>query len=297
MKAELTGKEKYSETSVKFQRMELSHMDGLMHLKNAEGWNQLEKDWTLLISYGGSVNLVALQDQGILGSVTALNYAGKVAWIGMMLVDKAYRGRGIGRALMLEAMAKLKGSASIKLDATPAGRPLYLKLGFKDEYTLYRMTHPAAPEIPGGDLSPEPEKMRAADLPEVAEFDMQVFGADRGDLIFRLYESFPELAWLIRENKRIAGFCLGRPGQNYTQIGPVNAWSGEQAQALIRSAINQVTGRALVVDIPADKSDTIHWLEVSGFKVQRPFERMYLNDNPYPGMPAKVFLIAGPELG
>ena len=282
---------------VRIRDMVLSDMDSLMRLKNAEGWNQLEKDWALLISYKESVNLVAVLDDRIVGTVTAINYANTVAWIGMMLVDRAHRGRGISKLLLLDAIDKLNRCKSIKLDATPAGRPVYLKFGFIDEYTLYRMTNPSVSKISLSDNPVATEKMRPGDIPKVAAFDKKVFGADRTELITLLYESCPELAWLIKENNRVAGFCLGRQGQNFTQIGPVNASSKKHAEALIRSAINQITGRAVVVDIPASKSETKAWLEACGFVSQRPFDRMYLSKNPHPGIVENLYLIAGPELG
>lgn len=293
----MTSSERDTAKQVQLRKMKLSDMDGLMKLKDEEGWNQLEKDWALLITYKESCNLVAVMDNRILGSVTALNYASRLAWIGMMLVDKDHRGRGIGKRLMLAVMDGLKGCESIKLDATPAGRPLYLKLGFKDEYELYRMTNPSVSRISPGVTSVEPERIKPGDLQEVAAFDKSVFGADRTELVLQLYESYPELAWLYRKQDRLAGFCLGRPGRNFTQIGPVNASSGEIAEALIGSAINQITGRAVVVDIPAAKALTGKWLETNGFKTQRPFGRMYLKRNPHPGRIENVYLIAGPELG
>jgi hypothetical protein len=172
-----------------------------------------------------------------------------------------------------------------------------VKLGFENEYRLYRMTHPSVPRISPGDPSIEPVNMQVGDLPEVAAFDRQVFGADRTDLILHLYQSFPELAWLIREEDRVAGFCLGRPGQNFTQLGPVSARSAKHAEALMGSAFSQITGRAVVVDIPSDKSHTRLRLEASGFLTQRPFDRMFLHSNPHPGSTSRVYLIAGPELG
>ena len=208
----------------------LSDMDSLMKLKNVEGWNQLEKDWALLINYKESINLVAVLDDLIVGTITAINYANTVAWIGMMLVDRDYRGRGISKLLLIDAINKLKKCKSIKLDATPAGRPVYLKLGFVDEYTLFRMTNPSVSKISLSDISVETEQVMPADISEVAEFDQKVFGADRTELIRALYESYPELAWLIRENGRITGFCLGRLGQNFTQIGPVYASSVQGAK-------------------------------------------------------------------
>lgn len=285
-------------SQVKLRKMALSDMDSLMKLKDAEGWNQLEKDWALLISYKESVNQVAIVDDRIVGTVTAINYDNTVAWIGMMLVAADYRGRGIAKRLLLDTIDKLSKCLSVKLDATPAGRPLYLKLGFRDEYTLYRMTNASVSKIPPGeDASFRAEQIRPPDIPEVAAYDKKVFGADRTALIRQLYEASPDLAWVIKENNRIAGFCLGREGKNYTQIGPLSASSSNGARALMRSAINRLTGQGVVADICAVKPEIQGWLEGCGFTSQRPFVRMYLRSNPHPGHIQSQYLISGPELG
>jgi len=285
------------ESPVKLRKMALSDMDSLMKLKDAEGWNQLEKDWALLINYKEGVNLVAVLDDHIVGTITAINYDNTLAWIGMMLVDSDYRGRGISKLLLLEAIDKLNKCKSIKLDATPAGRPVYLKLGFMEEYTLYRMTNPSVSKIFLNDDSFITEPLKPADIPEVVAFDKEVFGADRTELIKYLYETYPELAWLIKENNCIAGFCLGRRGKKFTQIGPVSASSAIGVKTLIQSAIDKMTGQAVVVDIFAAKSEIKEWLEAKGFIPQRPFERMYLRNNPHPGIIEYQYLISGPELG
>lgn len=282
---------------LKTREMRLSDMDGLMKLKNDEGWNQTEKDWELLILYPDSVNLVAVLDEQIVGSVCAINYDHTVAWIGMMLIDKEFRGRGISKILLSETIHKLEKCASIKLDATPAGRPVYKKFSFKDEYTLYRMTHPSVSNIPPTEASVEARQVRPEDLSELVQFDKLVFGADRTSLIAHLYKHYPELAWIIRENDNIAGYCLGREGVKFTQIGPVYGTSEEIAKSLIQSAISNIPGKAVVVDIPAAKSSFKQWLESYGFVSQRPFERMYLSDNPHPGIIKNQYLICGPELG
>ena len=258
---------------VQTRDMGLSDMDSLMRIKNAEGWNQ------------------------IVGTVCAINYAHTVAWIGMMLVDKDFRGRGISKLLLNEVILKLEKCTSIKLDATPAGRPVYLKFGFKDEYTLYRMTHPSVSRIPLNKGSLEAMQVRSEDLLDLAEFDKLIFGAQRASLIRHLYENYPELAWLIRENNKVVGYCLGRRGENFTQIGPVYGSSEMIARSLIRSAINSISGEAVVVDIPAIKTSTMRWLKGCGFTSLRPFERMYLYNNPYPGNIGSQYLICGPELG
>lgn len=282
---------------VSIRKMELSDTEDLMRLKNAEGWNQTEKDWALLIQYRASVNLVAVLDKQIVGTVCAINYANTVAWIGMMLVDKEFRGRGISKLLLREAINKLDRCASIKLDATPAGKPVYLKLGFKDETILYRMVHPSVQKISKVRDSDNAVQILPEDLPEVIEYDKTVFGADRSALIKILYENYPELAFLIRENNKVIGFCLGRRGARFTQIGPVFAGSTEGAQTLIQSVSEHLSGQAVVVDIHANKPSLKAWLEGQGFVSQRPFDRMYLDQNPHPGTMENQYLISGPELG
>ena len=192
---------------------------------------------------------------------------------------------------------KLQEVKSIKLDATPAGRPVYLKLGFKDEYTLYRMTNTSVSIKTRSEVPVKTGPMQAEDIPEVSAFDKKIFGADRAELIVSLYESYPELARLIKENNKITGFCLGRRGARFTQIGPVYASSSLGAIALIQSALDHLTGMAVVVDIPASKSELFGWLEGCGFISQRSFERMYLEKNPHPGILENQYLISGPELG
>jgi len=282
---------------VKLRKMRSSDMDELMRLKDAEGWNQLEEDWELLINYRKNINLVAIQDDHIVGSITAINYDNTVAWIGMMLVAKDYRGRGISKLLLLDVIEKLKKCSSIKLDATPAGKPLYIKSGFTEEKSLYRMTNPSISELLPKNRILKPVPITPRDLPELVLLDKMIFGADRAELINRLYQRYPELAWLIEDRSRIAGFCLGRQGQSFTQIGPVHASSEIAARALISVAGNQLAGQPVVVDIHADKPAVKKWLEGNGFTSQRSFERMFLKNNTCPGIKKNQYLTSGPELG
>src|SRR5690606_26354315 len=92
-----------------------------MSIKNAEGWNQTLKDWEFLFNDSPHLCLVALMEGEIIATVTALSYDNKLAWIGMMLVKKEYRGLGIGQMLMKSILEELKDYPCVKLDATPAG--------------------------------------------------------------------------------------------------------------------------------------------------------------------------------
>ena len=79
-------------------------------------------------------------DGEVVATTTTTTYGHELAWIGMVLVDPKRRQLGIATKLMHVALEYLSkaGVGTVKLDATPAGRPLYKKLGFKEESLIER---------------------------------------------------------------------------------------------------------------------------------------------------------------
>ena len=110
---------------VKLRQIQLEDIENCMLLSDAEGWNQTKDDWKRLVENPQNTCLLAEIENQIIGSAIAMNYANKVAWIGMVLVNKAFRGRGISKMLLSDLLDKLHSCQSVKLDATPAGRPVY----------------------------------------------------------------------------------------------------------------------------------------------------------------------------
>lgn len=282
---------------VVIRSMQQADVETLMLIKEAEGWNQTEEDWQLMMVHDPELCLVAIVDNQIVGSVTALNYNNQVAWIGMMLVSKGFRGLGIGKLLLRTVIGKLKACSSIKLDATPSGKLVYNKLGFVKEYEIYRMATLDLPAAPGyentGDILPVSGEGRAA----VAKIDLKVFGSDRSGLIRILISNHPGMAWLLKDENQITGYILGRKGSRYTHIGPLFAPTVNDAKALISNTLKYLAGQPVVLDVPEYQQALKDWLPSLGFTTQRPLTRMYLKSNSFPGMIKKQFLIGGPEIG
>ncbi|WP_172594530.1 GNAT family N-acetyltransferase [Mariniphaga sediminis] len=267
-------------------------------LSDAEKWNQTEKDWELIISKPGNVCLAAETNGKIIGTAAAMNYENEVAWIGMVLVDREFRGQGISKLLLTGLLEQLKSCRSVKLDATPAGQKVYPKFGFREEYLIHRMTIESVETATlkaecDGSLEP----LQPDDIPEVIEYDRRVFGTDRKFLLEFLVENYPEYAWVLKREGRINGFALGRKGTRFNQVGPVMASTTEEATKLMLKLLICLEGKPVVTDILDDKRDLTEWLYAAGFVKQRHFIRMYRNENPFPGIPENQFLICGPELG
>jgi ribosomal protein S18 acetylase RimI-like enzyme len=271
-------------------------MDQALNLSVSEGWNQTEKDWKLLLGSKHNVCIVAEKDHRLAGTATAMNYENKIAWIGMVLVEKSLRGMGAGRMLLDHIIGKLRHINSVKLDATSAGEPLYTKLGFKPEYKLFRLKRDA------GFFSsavPSTENVCRIDkkiFEDIIRLDKSAFGADRSYLLNNLLNNYPEKAFCIKNNNGI-GYIFGRDGSQFSYIGPLIAVSPENAICLISKALESLTGRPVAVDVPEHNKELINWLESMGFVIQRHFTRMYLNTNPFPGEVKMQYLISGPEYG
>src|ERR1700683_3728177 len=91
-----------------------------MRLAEAAEWNQTESDWRNLIELAPDGCFGIDCDGELRATTTAVCFGRDLAWVGMVLTEGAYRGRGFARRLMEHALTYLRDRevAWIKLDAT-----------------------------------------------------------------------------------------------------------------------------------------------------------------------------------
>lgn len=281
----------------KIRPMITDDLNQAISLSGIEGWNQTEKDWKLLLENPLNTCLVAEHNNKVIGTATALNHSGKVAWIGMVLVDQHYRGHGVGKLLLSNIIGALKDIGSVKLDATPAGLPLYKKLGFIEEYLIYRMINPSLQGFYRHPSGNEPLSTNPVRFSDIKKLDERIFGTARPYLLEYLFNNYPAIAFSLYKNKKLDGYMFGRDGVRFNYIGPVTAFSDDSARILITKALELFDNKPVALDIPGDKEDIIRWLESLGFVKHRHFIRMYLKSNSYNGLIEYQYLISGPEFG
>jgi GNAT superfamily N-acetyltransferase len=267
-----------------------------MRLKDEAGWNQTAEDWQRFLAAGPQGCFAAVVDGGLVGTATTIVYDGTVAWISMLLVDPRYRGAGIGKALLGAAMAHLEklGVPTIKLDATPQGRPIYARLGFVEEYELERWTlrRPEAAVV-----SPSASGAIVEGLDDIARLDRDAFGADRGGLVSSMAAAAPELVVQARRGGALDGFALGRHGSHADQLGPLVARDAATARQLLDDFLH----RSRRGEVYVDRFSTHPWAQsvllARDFQPSRPLTRMYRGTNDSPGVPEWQCAIMGPEYG
>jgi GNAT superfamily N-acetyltransferase len=262
-------------------------LDEALRLSTAVGWNQRLDDWRMLLQLAPAGAFAALSDArdvadiSIVGTAIGIDY-GAFAWIAMMLVDPAYRGRGVGRRLLEAAIDALPSHLPIRLDATPLGRRLYQRYGFEEEAALSRhvidharladqrvaRTRPASCAV---------QPLTDADLAIVVEQDRETFGGTRGAVLDWAFRGATQYAYVIRSNDTDRGpinYCLGRQGRLFDQIGPVVAGADDVALALMSAALGAAGDRRVAVDAFDSRRAFAAALQAHGFVVQRPLVRM-----------------------
>lgn len=265
---------------------------GLSLCRHAQ-WNQVARDWELFLKLSPDGCKVA-EDDKVVGTVTTLNYENRFSWISMVLVDPEYQQQGIGTNLLNEALRLLQHQETIKLDASPAGRNLYLKMNFIEEFPLIRMIRD---KIEGKIKTHFSRPLETNDLYRISHYDAVIFGANRQPLLQWLFEGAHQIGFISEVENEISGFCLGRKGERFLHIGPVISDNPETAKDLVTAALNECIGHAVMLDIPLFDLNWKDWLLSIGFEEQRPFYRMYRGLNRFPGFPDKQYAIAGPEFG
>ena len=271
--------------SGKIRGFRVEDLQQALALSTSAGWNQRLEDWQLLRRLASESGFAAVSDGRVVGTALALDY-GRFAWIAMMLVEPGYRGRGLGARLLEAATSALSSNRLIRLDATPAGRSLYLQYGFEDESMLTRsVAPPARPGIPGSPGAVAVRPLTSADLPRIARHDAGMFGGDRSTVLAWALEAAPQYARMADDESGPPQYAFGRPGRLFDQIGPVVATDKAAAAGLVTAALASATGRSVVVDAYDAGSGFVAWLRGCGFAGERPLFRMRRRPEPGIGPP------------
>ena len=259
-------------------------IEDVLALSAEAGWNQNSRDWAMMLRLGQGFGLRAARR--IIASSVALPHPPFFGWVGMVLVNRPFRRRGFATRLLKRAITHLEDlGLTPMLDATPAGRAVYLPLGFIDLEPISRWLSPGRDTVGSAPVAP-------IDMALVERADLAAFGADRS-AILRDLAGRPNAFAMAKPN---GAFLLSRAGRTATQIGPVVAESGGGAMALVDCAIDAIAG-PLLIDIPDRESELNNLLTKRGFAVERPFHRMALRSGKDFGDPSRIRAIAGPELG
>ncbi|MSQ20532.1 MAG: GNAT family N-acetyltransferase [Betaproteobacteria bacterium] len=282
------------------------HIEGGMALSSVANWNQNEADWRLFFELGFGMGY-SDQNGRLCATTMIIPLGSRFAWISVVLVAEDMRRRGLASQLTEWATDELNRMGVVPyLDATPAGREVYLRLGFQDCWWLERLVAqtPAADFAATGNIATSQASRGApvirpiddAIWPRVVEYDARIFGSDRSAILAPFRHRVPAAALYAIEAGQVVGFVLARDGRLTTQVGPLCADRAEIAFALLTHALSRV-GYPVCIDLPVRHAPIRDWLCANGFAVGRPFARMALGRADTFDDRARLIASAGPEFG
>ena len=240
------------------ERLTPSDLDAALRLSTQVGWNQVAADWERALDLIPDGCLAGRIEGRLVATSTLAAYGTTAAWVGMVIVDPDYRGRGLGTAMLKKALdlAGDRGIDSIGLDATDLGRPVYLKLGFVDVAPIDRWSG-----VPKDASFP----VRAEPTHTVEDLGIDTCGMSRRELLGHLLGEPGVKAWKVPG----AGFAVLRPGRAHSHLGPVIA----RDPSTLRSLLAAAAGQSLLIDaFRTPENEAV--LSDAGLAVQRRLMRM-----------------------
>ena len=201
------------------------------------------------------------------GFITALRHDHS-GWIGNLLVREDLRGCGIGRALMQESLAALRGAGvmTVWLTASSDGKPLYEKLGFVTIDIVQRWRGTGAVD-PGSTQC-------VASSTQVLQLDKQGWGDSREKLL-----SATLARGELLENGE--GFLIVQRTGAGIQFGPWGGFSAEGATWLLAQARSRFCANDdIFLDSPRGNRGAAELLADQGFRVSGATHLMCHGDVP-----------------
>ena len=271
------------------RRLTLDDLPDCLALAQDRGWSPEAHKWRLLLDVGAGYGI---RDEAgdLVASTILTRYGADLAAISMVLVA-ARRGRqGLGRRLMEHALAEA-GGATVFLNATAYGRPLYERLGFVPAGTTH--THIGdfgAPATPVRSRRAEP-----ADRPAIRKLDREVNGADRAELMTRL-PGFAEQLRVVERHGVITGYASAWRNVDNVLIAPVIADSLDDARTLIVDLASTVSG-PVRLDLDGRHPELREWATRSGMPQVFSTDVMVHGGRPLPGDRSRWFVPLMQALG
>jgi GNAT superfamily N-acetyltransferase len=266
-------------------------------LRQLAGWNQTLDDWRRLLAHDPSGCFVAEWQGEPVGTITTTKYGPELAWIGMLLVHPERRRLGIGTALLRQAISHLEadGVSCVKLDATPEGQPLYARMGFKCEWGFHRWERVGPPPRSSPQRNVRP--LTAVDTKAIQQLDATALGVPRQRWLSGMLQNV--FRGVVSETAgQITGFGLLREGARALYLGPIVATNPAETAGIIAALLSQCAPQRLVFwDVPERNTPAVRFARELQFKQQRSLVRMFRGQSPLLADLARLFGIAGPEVG
>lgn len=207
-------------TRPEFASLRESDLPEAAELLAGEGWTFTPQELGRLLATAPGLSPVRREGGAIVAVLTVARH-GALAWIGNVAVAPGHRGKGLGEALVQDALRRIDGAGipATGLCSVPKAVRLYQRQGFRAAGAMQTFaTHHDRPTH----RPREAELLFPENLDEVAVLDRAVVGADRRALLGMLLRDYPDTGVAVRgAGDALEGFAFLKAGQRGSEVGPV----------------------------------------------------------------------------
>ena len=279
--------------STQIDNLDPGNVDLAVEWAAREGWNPGLHDAQCFAAADADAFFVGRIEGKPVATISLVEYSAKFAFLGLYIVEPAYRGQGHGHALWKAALAAAAGR-SIGLDGVVAQQENYKRSGFRLAYrnVRYRGVRDA-----GHVIDARVVPLSAIAFDDVVAYDTAMFGVER-EAFLRCWIAQPQSkALAVVRGGSIAGYGVLRRCRRGHKVGPLFADDASLADALFDAlAMHVVEGEEMFLDVPEPNRAAVALAERHGMSIVFETARMYTGEAPRIPL-ERVFGVTTFELG
>jgi len=215
--------------SLVVRRLAAGELVGAVPLLEPEGWTLSRAELGRVHALGGAVG--AFEGKRMIGFLTWLDTP-PYRWIGNVAVDASARGRGVGAAIVAEAMRDAERTALYSVDKAVT---LYARLGLAPHGQLHALRADRASPGEG-----HADALARGDMDGIVALDARVTGMERGGLLRALAAEYPTR--VIQRDGRVVAFGIAKTYSDVTEVGPVVAEDPLDAWRVVDALLRDTHG-------------------------------------------------------
>ncbi len=221
-----------------------------VRLADQEEWGIPARDFERILRLNPRGSFIAMENARRVGLATTASYGKQIAWIGNVVVDKSWRGKHIGQALVKHAIGYLEKErvARVVLYSFDETIDFYRKLGFVVGPRFARFRREGRPTPRSVPKSSEHGKMPVSAL---LAMDKKAFGADRTRLFVDMLDSGS--AWYLgcaTRSKR--SYLFAKKYADMYELGPWISFGLGRAEleSMLRLGLDKMESRPVEITCP-----------------------------------------------
>jgi GNAT superfamily N-acetyltransferase len=264
-------------------QMTFAEAEQIFALASREGWNPGRHDLQCAWECDPDA-FIALRYRGkMIAGGSIFRHTPSFGFMGLFIVDEAYRGYGLGRRLWHRRLqllrARLAPDAVIGMDGVFPMESFYAAGGFEPAYETVRYQGVASGAIARAGNAPMPVHTTVSNDILLA-YDRDRAPYDRSALLAS-WLSQPEIMTAATfQDGVLVGFGMARPAETGFKIGPLVADDTRIAQGLLANLVERLDGAQVQIDVPSPNQDGVALAKSFGLEANFGCRRMYFGGRP-----------------